>query len=151
MNGNKPLSYRVRWEHENNIHLVVLSLDKEATIKEQDIIGVVGEEEEEIESRRTDKKRTIPIVAKTRTPVVNKKRKPCKTCGAGKLKQLILGGSKLLKAELGIDASSDDTMNTRKGFCESCEHYDFGVCGECGCFCAAKVKLKSEVCPIGKW
>ena len=44
-----------------------------------------------------------------------------------------------------------ETINDRKNICESCEHYDFGVCNECGCFCSAKVKLKSEKCPVGRW
>jgi len=72
----------------------------------------------------------------------------CNTCG---LKRLIKGSAKLLKAELGIDASDDATIIKRRNLCEACEHYDFGVCMECGCFCAAKVKLKSEQCPKGKW
>lgn len=75
----------------------------------------------------------------------------CKTCAAKGLKRLILGGAKLLKSELGIDASDEKTVNKRKELCLSCDRYDFGVCSDCGCFCAAKVKLTSEKCPIGKW
>lgn len=75
----------------------------------------------------------------------------CKTCAAKGLKRLILGGAKLLKSELGIDAADSDAVQTRKETCLKCEKYNFGVCEECGCFCAAKVKLSTEKCPIGKW
>ena len=75
----------------------------------------------------------------------------CSGCKAKGLKRLLKGSAALLKAELGIDACDDATITDRRNLCESCEHYDFGVCGECGCFCAAKVKLKSEKCPKGLW
>ena len=78
-------------------------------------------------------------------------KKNCTTCGSGGLKRLIRGSAKLLKAELGIDACDSNTIIDRRHVCESCEHYDFGVCNLCGCFCAAKVKLKSEKCPDGRW
>ena len=81
-----------------------------------------------------------------------KKEEPgCKTCAAKGLKRLITGGAKLLKSELGIDAADAETMDKRKNICLGCEKYNFGVCTDCGCFCAAKVKLTSEKCPIGKW
>jgi len=83
-----------------------------------------------------------------------KKAKPdtgCKTCAAKGLKRLLIGGAKLLKSELGIDASDEETQIDRRNLCESCEHYDFGVCKKCGCFCAASVKLKQQSCPEGKW
>jgi len=79
------------------------------------------------------------------------KKKGCGSCEKNKLKRLISGGAKLLKAELGVDAADDDTIIDRKKLCLNCPSYDFGVCDDCGCFCAAKVKLKSEVCPQGKW
>lgn len=75
----------------------------------------------------------------------------CKTCAAKGLKRLILGGAKLLKSELGVDAADADTVESRKNTCLGCDRYNFGVCMDCGCFCAAKVKLSSEKCPIGKW
>jgi hypothetical protein len=75
----------------------------------------------------------------------------CSGCNSKGLKRLIQGGAKLLKSELGIDAASDDTIKDRKAKCLNCNYYDFGVCTTCGCFCAAKVKLKSEQCPKGKW
>jgi len=79
------------------------------------------------------------------------KKADCKTCGAKGLKRLLTGGAKLLKAELGIDAASDEEQAQRRAACETCDHYDFGVCNDCGCFCAAKIKLKSESCNIGEW
>jgi hypothetical protein len=85
----------------------------------------------------------------------NTKKKECVGCRenskANKLKRMITGGAKLLKSELGIDASDLETIAKRRKVCESCKRYDFGICLECGCFCAAKVKLKSEACPINKW
>ena len=75
----------------------------------------------------------------------------CKTCAAKGLKRLIMGGAKLLKSELGIDAADKETVESRKNICLGCDKYNFGVCSDCGCFCAAKVKLSSEKCPIGKW
>ena len=75
----------------------------------------------------------------------------CKTCGAKGLKKLIMGGAKLLKSELGIDAADAETVQNRMNICLGCEKYNFGVCEDCGCFTAAKVKLSSEKCPIGKW
>ncbi len=85
------------------------------------------------------------------TPVPKGTEGGCKTCAAKGLKRLILGGAKLLKSELGIDASDEETVEKRKKLCIGCDKYDFGVCSDCGCFCAAKVKLTSEKCPIGKW
>ena len=42
---------------------------------------------------------------------------------------------------------------TRLKICESCSLYDIdtGICGECGCFMAAKVGLAVESCPLNKW
>ena len=93
----------------------------------------------------------VRLVDQEPKPKKPKKNSDCATCGSKGLKSLILGGAKLLKAELGLDACDEETIIDRRNLCESCEHYDFGVCDQCGCFCAAKVKLKSEVCPKGKW
>jgi hypothetical protein len=82
----------------------------------------------------------------------------CGSCAKKGLMGLIKGGAKLLKAELGIDAADEATMAKRKALCLACPVYDFGVCveekGGCGCFVAAKIKLKSEACPLSpnpKW
>jgi len=79
----------------------------------------------------------------------------CTSCAKKGLMGLIRGGAKLLKSELGVDAADEATMDKRKALCLKCPIYDFGVCveekGGCGCFVAAKVKLKGEECPQGKW
>ena len=75
----------------------------------------------------------------------------CSGCKSKGLKRLIAGGAKLLKSELGVDAADADTISRRRALCEVCPAYDFGVCNDCGCFLAAKVKLKSEVCPKKRW
>lgn len=83
------------------------------------------------------------------------KKEKCSECEQNRnvrgLRSLIKGGAKLLQSELGINSADETTINDRKNLCESCEHYDFGVCNQCGCFCSAKVKLKAEKCPIGIW
>tara|TARA_R110000824_G_scaffold356919_1_gene544236 strand:+ start:260 stop:829 length:570 start_codon:yes stop_codon:yes gene_type:complete len=79
----------------------------------------------------------------------------CKSCAKKGLMGLIRGGAKLLKAELGIDATDEATLATRKALCLDCPIYDFGVCleekGGCGCFVAAKIMIDGEECPKGKW
>ncbi len=68
--------------------------------------------------------------------------------------QLLTAPLKLLKAHAGIDAVDDVTYAHRRKTCLSCENYDFGVCGGekgCGCYLAAKIRLKGEKCPIEKW
>jgi len=88
-----------------------------------------------------------------RQPVGGKK--GCSSCASKGLLSIIKGGAKLLKAELGVDAADEATMKKRKALCLKCPIYDFGVCveekGGCGCFVAAKIKLKGEECPQGKW
>ena len=88
---------------------------------------------------------------KLNTTNFGKEKKGCGSCASKGLKRLLTGGAKLLKSELGIDACDEATMIDRKNLCESCEHYDFGVCTLCGCFCAAKVKLGLEKCDDGRW
>lgn len=86
-----------------------------------------------------------------------KKKSGCSSCAKKGLMGLIQGGAKLLKAELGIDAADEETMAMRKEICLGCPVYDFGVCveekGGCGCFVAAKIKIKGEACPLSepKW
>ena len=136
----KPTSTEfIKWTYEGEEKMVALELAEECVV-----IKVVDE-----------------VVRHEMTPVAtdhgtkqdfNKgKSGGCGGCGSKGIKRLLLGGAKLLKAELGIDACPDATIIDRRNLCESCEHYDFGVCDECGCFCAAKVKLKSEKCPKGLW
>jgi len=91
--------------------------------------------------------KTDPVVP----TIVKKDGKECTGCGLAKLKRLITGSVKLLKSELGIDGTSTDELEMRKKICLGCEFYDFGVCTDCGCFLSAKVRLKSESCPKGRW
>ena len=67
------------------------------------------------------------------------------------LKEIVKGGAKLLKSELGLDRASEETIASRRSICEGCPQFDFGVCNSCGCYLAAKVRLTSEKCPEGKW
>jgi hypothetical protein len=39
----------------------------------------------------------------------------------------------------------------RQAICANCEFLDSDRCKKCGCFVAAKARLKTESCPIGKW
>ena len=95
-----------------------------------------------------------PVGENQKDPVGGKK-KGCTSCASRGLLGLIRGGAKLLKSELGVDAADEETMAMRKEMCLGCPIYDFGVCveekGGCGCFVAAKIKLKGEACPLSKW
>jgi hypothetical protein len=67
-------------------------------------------------------------------------------------KQKAQGAAQLVKAELGLDKAPEELVQERKAICLACENYDFGVCvKKCRCYLAAKVKLKNEKCPVGKW
>ena len=63
----------------------------------------------------------------------------------------VKGAVGIAKSELGIGHADDETIERRRTICKGCEHQDLGVCGKCGCYCAAKVRLKSQSCPIGEW
>tara|TARA_R110002167_G_scaffold160158_1_gene356041 strand:+ start:443 stop:919 length:477 start_codon:yes stop_codon:yes gene_type:complete len=100
------------------------------------------------------------------SPQENKEGKVCKDCGSkeGKgckscrdkkkkrsLRSTIKGAVGLAKSEMGVGTVDDSTLEHRRQLCILCDRQDLGVCGECGCYCAAKVKLKKERCPLGKW
>ena len=117
------MNYEVTWIHNKKEHVVSLELLDTPAIVKHSIVG------------------DATIVKKEIKPVKKEsKSNNCTSCGATKL-----------KVELGVDATDESTITDRKNICESCEHYDFGVCQKCGCFCSAKVRLKSEVCPEGRW
>ena len=127
------MNYEVTWIHNKKEHVVSLELFDTPAIVKHSIVG------------------DATIVKKEIKPVKKEsKSNNCTSCGANKLKRFIEGGVGLLKVELGVDATDESTITDRKNICESCEHYDFGVCQKCGCFCSAKVRLKSEVCPEGR-
>ena len=110
----------------------------------------------DIEKDKQGRKETDKIAKEVMAKRVGKEKKGgCSSCAKKGLLGLIKGSAKLLKSELGIDAADEETMADRKALCLGCPIYDFGVCveekGGCGCFVAAKVKLKSEACPMDKW
>jgi len=62
----------------------------------------------------------------------------------------------LAKAAMRIERASDATIAARETTCDGCEHLDrslLGIrrCSHCKCALAAKIRIKSERCPIGKW
>tara|TARA_R110000824_G_scaffold89623_11_gene219592 strand:+ start:1504 stop:1965 length:462 start_codon:yes stop_codon:yes gene_type:complete len=88
----------------------------------------------------------------------------CKKCGKSKkakpetqsdekrsLAGMIKGAVGLAKSELRIGAASEEEVSNRRAICIGCDKQILGVCSECGCYCAAKVKIAKERCPIGKW
>jgi len=146
-NGNKIMNQadkRISWTHEG--------VDYFAEILCTDTVEITSQGKELHQQGSVKLK-------DNKTP--RKKKEDCGGCGKNGvnthmrntmgLTRLVRGAGGLLKAELGIGGADDDTIIDRKNICESCEHYDFGVCNECGCFCSAKVKLKSEKCPVGRW
>lgn len=48
--------------------------------------------------------------------------------------------------------ASDELVTQRSEICSSCPSYSqLKICAECRCIMPLKVKIKSAVCPIGKW
>ena len=143
----------IQWTYEGELKTAQLELGETCSIAEL----------HEVDAKRFKVKQEEAIDYGNQKPKEELKRKykkrtseeGCSSCEENNrrngLLHLAKGGAKLLKAQLGIDACDDATIIDRRNICESCEHYDFGVCNECGCFCSAKVRLKSEKCPEGKW
>ena len=80
----------------------------------------------------------------------------CSSCGKKNkgrrgLKDLAKGAVGLAKSELGVGHAPPEIIELRSSVCRSCDRQDLGVCQECGCYCAAKVKLTKERCPLDKW
>jgi hypothetical protein len=48
-----------------------------------------------------------------------------------------------------VEVSED--WEIRKEVCQSCPKKVSAMCGECGCLIEAKVLIKLESCPLGKW
>ena len=144
----------IRVRQEEQARLKALD-DKEPAYKKQweKYTGrKLGEPEQLAPSEKTNKEGEHQLVGE-RQPVGGKA--GCTSCAKKGLMGLIRGGAKLLKAELGIDATDEATLATRKALCLDCPIYDFGVCleekGGCGCFVAAKIMINGEACPKGKW
>ena len=51
----------------------------------------------------------------------------------------------------GLKISPAEVSRQRLDTCRTCEHHTGIRCRVCGCFTSAKVKILSEVCPLGKW
>ena len=130
----------VKWTYGGVENVAELSLGKTCKIKSVQLL----ETEAAVETIKPELPKPKP-----------KKKKGCGNCAASNLKKLVRGGGGLSKVELGVDAANKNTIIKRRSLCESCGLYDFGICDEskggCGCFCAAKVKLKTEKCPEGRW
>lgn len=47
--------------------------------------------------------------------------------------------------------ASDNTAEQRINFCNECPSYKDGLCSECSCVMAFKVKVATATCPKGKW
>ena len=48
--------------------------------------------------------------------------------------------------------ASEETITQRSELCSNCPSYSLlKICAECRCIMPLKVKIKSTVCPIGKW
>lgn len=74
------------------------------------------------------------------------------------VKQIKSFGRSMAKwAISGFKKTSDKVYNQRLEICKGCEFWDkeaflgTGRCLECGCSTKAKLRLKTEKCPIGKW
>jgi hypothetical protein len=83
--------------------------------------------------------------------------------GVAKLAHGVIG---LAKAAVGADPVSDATLLMRRDICRECDRAtrnptrvhlptkgltSFSRCTACDCVIAAKSRLASERCPLGKW
>ena len=84
-------------------------------------------------------------------------------CGC---KHIVRGVVGLTKALVGWDRADDTTIRHRRRCCKKCPHVSrstdlkyqktngvttLSQCGMCKCFVAAKITIKGEACPLGKW
>lgn len=49
------------------------------------------------------------------------------------------------------DKKTTQIKDDRLKICGPCEFAKAGFCKKCGCILAAKTRVKTEKCPIGKW
>ena len=66
------------------------------------------------------------------------------------------GASGIAKAALGIDRVDGASWARRRAVCVACEHSThsggrLSRCKLCDCFIGAKIRVKGEQCPEGKW
>lgn len=85
----------------------------------------------------------------------------CDDCPKG-LDRILHGAAGLAKATghlVGLNAVPNDVLLSRVRAClgdgprqARCEYAGSGwFCGKCGCLIGAKLRVKSERCPAGKW
>jgi Tetratricopeptide repeat len=51
----------------------------------------------------------------------------------------------------GFETATAEVHRSRVEICSTCEHHTGLRCRVCGCFTAAKARLRHEHCPLGKW
>lgn len=141
--------HRIGWTFDNTEYFAIILCTEQAEILEQG---------KSVHPNQKDRAKTSPKMQEQK-----QEKEECSGCGKNAtpeqiakrntigLTRLVRGAAGMLKAELGIGSAEEKVVAMRKEQCGSCSHYDFGVCTSCGCFCAAKVLLKSETCPKGKW
>ena len=75
----------------------------------------------------------------------------CSSCGnntpAGKLKSIYDGWKHIIWR----DPEIEKLAKQRAEICSNCGRSKMNFCKECGCYIHAKVRSKSEKCPIMKW
>jgi hypothetical protein len=83
---------------------------------------------------------------------VNKKKAPSLS------KKIISFSTSMFKwANSGFLKTSKRVIHSRLEICKKCEFWDkkawngTGKCNKCGCSTWAKIRLRTEKCPIGKW
>jgi hypothetical protein len=62
-----------------------------------------------------------------------------------------LAGSLWAWAVSGFSMATEEEQARRMTACHGCPEFDAGRCRICTCFLAAKIRMKTEACPIGKW
>jgi hypothetical protein len=86
----------------------------------------------------------------TRTKAADRPGCPERRMLAG-VKRLAAGGIAFITLELGADAAPPDVADLRWSTCLTCDRFDRGICLECDCHLSAKVRLKSQSCPLNLW
>lgn len=74
-----------------------------------------------------------------------------KTSFLGRMGGLAAATAKFVKSGLAI--ATDEEAKQRLNICNDCEHFDEGLCSQCGCWMLLKTKLAAMTCPLPepKW
>ncbi len=62
-----------------------------------------------------------------------------------------LAGALFAWAVSGFSTASAEEQARRLDICRACPEWDGSRCRKCGCYTAAKVRMKTEHCPMSKW